>query len=285
MTDNITDFYFLMYKYQYARGAHMLKYKQISYIFWLIIFCLAVTSLSAKVPTWYEAYQAGLTAMKENSWKTAISHFEKAIQEKASDSKKQRAFGTIFVEYYPHRELGICYYYLNDLENANGELSISLEQSSSKRAKVFLQKIKASDISVLEKEDSGAGALVFAEKNVKETETVENFGSEIIGDRLSIAVLPFESKGLGDELGSIDLLDKLITGFVNINRFKVIERALLERILQEQKLAMSGVIDASTAAEIGKGIGVDLGGRRIIKNFRILWKSQSCINLYLISSR
>ncbi|MGH7452335.1 MAG: CsgG/HfaB family protein, partial [bacterium] len=42
-----------------------------------------------------------------------------------------------------------------------------------------------------------------------------------------------------------------------INRFKVIERAQLERILEEQKLGMSGVIDASTAAQIGKGIGVD----------------------------
>jgi TolB-like protein len=74
---------------------------------------------------------------------------------------------------------------------------------------------------------------------------------------LSIAVLPFESKGIGGELGNIDLLDKLITGFVNIGRFKVIERAQLEKILAEQKLGLSGVLDASTAAQIGKGIGVD----------------------------
>ena len=32
---------------------------------------------------------------------------------------------------------------------------------------------------------------------------------------------------------------------------------MLEKILEEQKLGMSGVIDASTAAQIGKGIGVD----------------------------
>jgi TolB-like protein len=79
----------------------------------------------------------------------------------------------------------------------------------------------------------------------------------LVGERLSIAVLPFESKGIGGDLGEIDLLDKLVTGFVNIGRFKVIERAQLEKILAEQKLGMSGILDASTAAQIGKGIGVD----------------------------
>jgi hypothetical protein len=49
----------------------------------------------------------------------------------------------------------------------------------------------------------------------------------------------------------------MITALFNMGRFKVVERAQLEKILQEQQLGMTGVIDASTAAEIGKGIGVD----------------------------
>ena len=69
--------------------------------------------------------------------------------------------------------------------------------------------------------------------------------------------MPFETKGVGREIGEIDLLDKLTTVFVNLNRFKVIERAQLEKILAEQKLGLTGVIDAATAAEIGKGVGVD----------------------------
>ncbi|RMG63011.1 MAG: hypothetical protein D6715_11765 [Calditrichaeota bacterium] len=74
---------------------------------------------------------------------------------------------------------------------------------------------------------------------------------------MSIAVLPFESKGIGRSLGDIDLLDKLITAFVNLGRFKVVERAQLEKILEEQKLGLSGIIDARTAARIGRGLGVD----------------------------
>jgi hypothetical protein len=70
-------------------------------------------------------------------------------------------------------------------------------------------------------------------------------------------VLPFESKGIGKELGQIDLFDKLVAAFVNTRRFKVFERAELQKILEEQQLGASGVIDISTAARFGRGIGVD----------------------------
>jgi hypothetical protein len=43
----------------------------------------------------------------------------------------------------------------------------------------------------------------------------------------------------------------------NQQRFKVMERAQLDKILAEQSLGASGVVDAATAAQIGKGIGVD----------------------------
>ncbi len=79
----------------------------------------------------------------------------------------------------------------------------------------------------------------------------------MIGERLSLAVLPLESKGFGEEIGNMDVLDKIITGLVNVNRFKVVERAQLEKIIEEQKLGMSGILDASTAARVGRGIGVD----------------------------
>jgi TolB-like protein len=75
-----------------------------------------------------------------------------------------------------------------------------------------------------------------------------------VGERLRIAILPFENRGSAE---SMDLLDKLITVFVNLDRFKVLERAQLEKVLQEHQLGMSGFLDATTAAEIGKGIGVD----------------------------
>ncbi|BCB96045.1 hypothetical protein JZK55_09670 [Dissulfurispira thermophila] len=50
--------------------------------------------------------------------------------------------------------------------------------------------------------------------------------------------------------------DMLITEFVKDGTFKVIERNQLEKILSEQKLSISGVIDPSDAAKLGKVLGV-----------------------------
>ena len=58
------------------------------------------------------------------------------------------------------------------------------------------------------------------------------------------------------DLGEI-ILDKMITVLWNQDRFKVMERAALNQILAEQSLGQTGVLDATTAAKIGKGIGVD----------------------------
>lgn len=221
----------------------------------------AIYQTNARTPRWYNAYKNGLDAVSAGEWERGVKLFQESLQVKNKDSKKMRAFGAIFIEYYAHRELGICYYHLGEIEKARKELSLSIRQTFSKRAREYLARINQGKIPRKSKSSSTPETKTPSlEKPAKETDighpSISN-STEIVGDRMSIAVLPFDSKGLGSELGGFDLLDKLITGFVNINRFKVIERALLEKILEEQQLGMSGVIDASTAAEIGKGIGVD----------------------------
>ena len=86
---------------------------------------------------------------------------------------------------------------------------------------------------------------------------IETSSSSLIGNRLSIAILPFENKNISGELASIDLLDKLITWFKETNRFDVVERSQLEKILEEQKLSLTGVISSATAVKVGKTMGVD----------------------------
>jgi TolB-like protein len=229
------------------------------YYFLLFIFFYTIP-LFGGIPRWYNAYKEGLDAVEAGNWQKGVSLFQEALQVKHQDSNKTRAFGAIFIEYYAHRELGICYYHLGDIENARKELSLSLRQSSSDRAKEFLERINMGQIPAdvqQEQPTSTSTPKIKSLNSESETTTTEANSAEIVGDRLSIAVLPFETKGLGNKLGQVDLLDKLITGFVNINRFKVIERALLEKILEEQKLGISGIIEVSTAARIGKGIGVD----------------------------
>lgn len=201
---------------------------------------------------WHKAYARGLEAMERKEWQTALNYFANAIQEKSADKGKTRAYGTVFIEYYPNREMGICYYHLGDLQRARELLELSLRQSSSARAKDYLGRVQSGQPA----EPAPAQSQVAAAP-IPPSPRPQAPAATLVGDRLSIAILPFETRGVGREIGTIDLLDKLTTVFVNLNRFKVIERAQLEKILAEQKLGLSGVIDAATAAEIGKGIGVD----------------------------
>jgi len=81
--------------------------------------------------------------------------------------------------------------------------------------------------------------------------------------KIRIAVMPFK-------LGQIQrwwgwdwdpgegISDMLVTELVNSGRFSVVERERLDEVLQEQNLAREGVVDAATAARIGRILGVQL---------------------------
>jgi len=78
--------------------------------------------------------------------------------------------------------------------------------------------------------------------------------------RTKIAVLDFELKGSGfetEDMGAI-VAEWFITAFVKEGRFDVVERGLLKKILYEQKLGMSGILDETTATKIGKLLGVKI---------------------------
>jgi TolB-like protein len=208
--------------------------------------------MSISLAQWHVSYRIGLEAMRQGEWSRAVEHFQRALQVKTQDTRKIRSAGAMFIEYFPHRELGICYFNLGDLARAKQELETSLAQTFSERAKNYLDRINRGD----RRTDSAPSPPPVTPTPIKTTPP-PSAPTAAVGDRFTIAVLPFEGKGIGGQLGQIDLLDKLITGFVSVNRFKIIERAQLEKVLEEQKLGLSGVIDASTAAEIGKGIGAD----------------------------
>ena len=72
----------------------------------------------------------------------------------------------------------------------------------------------------------------------------------------TIAVLNLEAKNVGQETAEA-VADILSTELFNSQRFKVIERQAITRILEEQKLQMTGVTDMSQAVEIGKVLNVE----------------------------
>jgi len=78
-----------------------------------------------------------------------------------------------------------------------------------------------------------------------------------------IAVLEFEAKADNQWYhwwrngGASAAQDVFITELVQSGRFRVIERSRLDALLQEKNLALSGALDASTAVEAGRLLGVD----------------------------
>ena len=53
------------------------------------------------------------------------------------------------------------------------------------------------------------------------------------------------------------LSEELITRLYETQKFKVIERQLLNQVIKEQKLTLSGVVDPGSAKQLGKVLGVD----------------------------
>jgi TolB-like protein len=223
----------------------------------------------------YNYYRDGLEFMEKRDWQRAMQEFRSAISLEFEDAVRKRTYGTRFIEYYPHREMGICFYQLGEKESAKKELELSTAYYSSERANEYLDLLRgthpppvAVDKPVLppsgtrREEDSResaersrlepgqlstlpVGALTYDPMRVTQ-----------VGSRLAIGVLPIEAKG--DLAGYASALtEKMVTQLVNLRRFKVIERAALDKVLEEQQLQLSGVVEEATAIKVGRVAGAD----------------------------
>ncbi len=76
-------------------------------------------------------------------------------------------------------------------------------------------------------------------------------------NKTKIAIMEFpDLNGNITELGKF-IPEELTTRFFKTKKFNVVERQLLSQILKEQNLGMTGLLDASSAAQVGKMAGVD----------------------------
>lgn len=81
----------------------------------------------------------------------------------------------------------------------------------------------------------------------------------IKGEKIKIAVIEFQSlneDARKDNLGKI-VSEILTTSFVNSESFKIIEREQLQKVTKEFELSQTGIIDTSSAKQIGSMLGAD----------------------------
>jgi TolB-like protein len=78
--------------------------------------------------------------------------------------------------------------------------------------------------------------------------------------KTKIAVLDFQIQGGRNDnpdMGKI-VAEWFITALVQEGRFDVIERRLLEKVIEEQKIGVSGLVDESSASKLGKVLGAKI---------------------------
>ncbi len=280
----------------------------------LLMFALMTTFLHS-FEKFYQYYDKGQEYMLKGDWLRAIEEFKSAASLEFEDSKKMRTYGTRFIKYFPHREMGIAYYHLGELDKAKDELELSIAYKKSKEAEGYLEKVllgippdqdivvqeviieevieekpveveeKPVEKEIVEKEPIEIAnidkeqiekkieqkPIIPTLKKEKERVTLEPPKDKVpvgaltydpskvtqVGSRLSIAVLPFETKGQAQEI-EFTLMEKLITQLVNLRRFRVIDRGAMDQVMNEQALGMSGMVDEETAVEVGKLAGADV---------------------------
>ncbi len=77
------------------------------------------------------------------------------------------------------------------------------------------------------------------------------------GTRYSLAVLTFDGKDKLQGKADLSMADMLTTALVNTKRFDLVERNKIDKIIEEQSLGLTGLVDESTAAKVGELLGAE----------------------------
>ena len=77
------------------------------------------------------------------------------------------------------------------------------------------------------------------------------------GNIRRVAVLPFAPSGRPDAEGVLILAERLVSRLADGGSLEIVERTLLDKVLEELRLSLSGALDPRQAREVGRLLGVD----------------------------
>ena len=101
-----------------------------------------------------------------------------------------------------------------------------------------------------------------------------------------VAVLPFSSAGGQDQEGGLVLSERLVARLARTGGVEVMERTMLDKVLEEQKLGLTGAVDQRQVGQVGRMLGVDaivtgtfvtLSDRRVEVHARLIQTSSARI--------
>ncbi|UCF94038.1 MAG: hypothetical protein JSW39_07735 [Desulfobacterales bacterium] len=92
---------------------------------------------------WYHFYERGLSFADGHCWEEAASDFKEALKQRDDgDRRRARTYGMHFVDYFPHRELGITFFHQKRYTDAIRELEASLSATVTAKAEFYLDQAR-----------------------------------------------------------------------------------------------------------------------------------------------
>jgi len=95
---------------------------------------------------WWSYYERGSSFVAGKFYLEAIRDFQTALQGRERDTWRARTYGLHFVEFFPNRELGVAYFHLGQLDEAEAALRNSLASIDTERAHYYLDEVKKAKI-------------------------------------------------------------------------------------------------------------------------------------------
>ncbi len=91
---------------------------------------------------WWSYYERGASFLSGKFYDEAVEDFETALINRSRDSWRARTYGLHFTHYFPNRELGVAYYYMERYEEAADQLEKALEMVDTARGHHYLGKTR-----------------------------------------------------------------------------------------------------------------------------------------------
>ena len=91
---------------------------------------------------WWNYYKRGLGYADARFFEEALADLREAVRQRDQDQRMARTYGMHFIDYFPHREIGILLYEKGDLDAAQRELELSLQYSPTAKARYYIDQIR-----------------------------------------------------------------------------------------------------------------------------------------------
>ncbi|MCP4690313.1 MAG: hypothetical protein GY859_19830, partial [Desulfobacterales bacterium] len=101
---------------------------------------------------WWNYYERGLSYAEGEFFREALADLARAAERREADQRLARKYGMHFIDYFPHREMGLIHYQTGDLAEAERQLEISLACYPTAKARFYLDRVREA---LLKKKNAG----------------------------------------------------------------------------------------------------------------------------------